>query len=239
MFFRVLKLFGLDIPARMAEVRTTFEERVELAKEQVTERAQAAAAMAALFGLAGVAVLAAFGVGLVALYDWIALSYGPFYGYAAVVVVLLVLAAAAFAGAKIKAKSWSAESADRAAVKQRELAQTRVARVTAATAALEGPPPPLPHPSQSLDSTSADDLIEPLTLILSKMISFPTVGHPMLDDLLARLRDPARGVADETVERVAHAVRYGARSQLIMALGSAVLIGWFLGRHHPHQAEAT
>jgi hypothetical protein len=35
---------------------------------------------------------------------------------------------------------------------------------------------------------------------------------------------------------VAHAVRYGARSQLVMALGSAVLIGWFLGRHRPEAA---
>jgi uncharacterized membrane protein YqjE len=226
MFFRVLKLFGLDIPARVAEVRTTLEERVELAKVQVTERAQAAAAIAALSGLAGVAVFAAFGVGLVALYDWIALSYGQFYGYAAVVVVLLVLAATAVAAARLKAKSWSAETADRAAVKQRALTQTRVARVTAAAAALEAPPPPLRHPFQSHDSTSPSDLIEPLTLILSKMIKFPTFGHPLLDDLLVRLRGPVRGVADETVERVAHAVRYGTRSQLVMAMGVVLGPPW-------------
>jgi hypothetical protein len=155
------------------------------------------------------------------------------------VVVLLVLAATAFAGAKVKAKSWSAESTDRAAVKHRELAQTRVPRVAAATAALEAPRPPLPHPSQSVGSTSAGDLIEPLTLILSKMIKFPTFGNPLLDDLLVHLRGPARGVTDETVERVAHAVRYGGRSQLVVTLGSAVLIGWFLGHHRPHEIDAA
>ena len=90
-----------------------------------------------------------------------------------------------------------------------------------------------------MSSTSAGDLIEPLTLILSKMIKFPTVGHPLLDDLLVHLRGPVRGVAEETVERVAHAVRYGARSQLVMALGSAALIGWFLGRHRPDETDAA
>jgi hypothetical protein len=239
MFFKMLKLFGLDVPTKLAEVRTTLEERVEFAKDEFTERAQAAAAMAALFGLAGLAVFAAAGVGLVALYDWVALTYGPFYGYAAVVGVLLVLAATAFGGARMKARSWPAESAGRAAVKQRELTQSRVTRVAAARAAIEGPPPPLPHPSQSRDSTSAGDLIEPLALILSKMIKFPTFGNPLLDDLLVHLRGPARGVADETVERVAHTVRYGARSQLVVTLGSAVLIGWFLGHHRPYEIDAA
>ena len=65
------------------------------------------------------------------------------------------------------------------------------------------------------------------------------VGDTVVDDLWVWLLDPVRGVADETVERVAHAVRYGARSQLVMALGSAVLIGWFLGRHRPHEVEAA
>ena len=104
MFFKVLKLLGLDVPAKLAEVRTTLEEQVELAKDQVTERAQTAASMAALFGLAGLAMFAAAGVGLAALYDWVALSYGPFYGYAAVIAVLLVLAATALIRARLQAE---------------------------------------------------------------------------------------------------------------------------------------
>jgi hypothetical protein len=58
-----------------------------------------------------------------------------------------------------------------------------------------------------------------------------------VDELVANLRDPVRSVADETVERVAHAVRYGARSQLALSLGGAVLIGWFVGRHQPHDID--
>jgi hypothetical protein len=179
MFFKMLKLFGLDLPAKLAEVRTTLEERVELVKDQVTDRAQATAAIAALFGLAGMAMFAAVCVGLAALYDWIALSYGQFYGYAAVVAVLLLLAATAFAGARMKARSWPAESAGRLVEKQRELAQNRVVRVAAATTALESSFSPSPYPPLSSYSTSAGDLIEPLTLILSKMIRFPTLGNPL------------------------------------------------------------
>jgi hypothetical protein len=216
MFFRVLKLFGLDIPARVAEVRTTLEERVELAKEHVTERAQAAAAIAALFGLAGVAVFAASGVGLVALYDWIALSYGSFYGYAALVVVLLVLAATAVAAARLKAKTWSAETADRAAVKQRALTQTRVARVTAAPAALEAPPPPLRHPFRSHDSIRRFDRAADTDLVEDDTISNiwapatrRSVGSPAWSGARRRGRDGRTGGARGAMRR-AFAVGHGS-----------------------------
>jgi hypothetical protein len=33
MFFRIMKLFGIDIPARIAEVRIDLEERVALAND--------------------------------------------------------------------------------------------------------------------------------------------------------------------------------------------------------------
>lgn len=46
-----------------------------------------------LFAVAGLFVVAAFFVGLVALYRWIAITYGQFWGFGAVGAVLLVLAA--------------------------------------------------------------------------------------------------------------------------------------------------
>jgi hypothetical protein len=35
MLFRILKLFGVDVPARIARVRAKFEQRVEIARDQV------------------------------------------------------------------------------------------------------------------------------------------------------------------------------------------------------------
>jgi hypothetical protein len=60
MQFRILKLFGIDIPARMAEVRIDLEERFDLAKDSVQQAAQTAAVLAMLFFLASLAALAAF-----------------------------------------------------------------------------------------------------------------------------------------------------------------------------------
>jgi hypothetical protein len=234
MFFKIIKLFGFDVPARMAELRVDLEERVELAKDHVNQAAQAAAVLAALFVLASLAALSALAVGLIALYSWVSLGYGQFYGFAAVGGVLIITAVIMFRSAMIKSKSWSAASADRAAAKQRKLAQAHAERVAAAAEVFEAPAVRSLPPATS---TSTSDLVEPLALILSKMIKFPTAGEPLLDELLVHLRAPAQGIADETVAGIAHAVRYGERRQLFAALGGAVLVGWLLGRHRPHQMD--
>ena len=62
---------------------------------------------AGLFAVAGLFVVAAFFVGLMALYRWLALAYGQFWGFGAVGAVLLVLAAicAGVAMAQMKRKT--------------------------------------------------------------------------------------------------------------------------------------
>jgi hypothetical protein len=245
MLFNILKLFGLDVPARIAEVRTEIEQRVELAKDHVKQAAQTAGLLAAMFVLAGLAALSALGVGLIAFYHWVSLNYGQFYGFAAVGGVLILLAVILFASAVLKAKSWSTESATRAEEKRlklsADLAQAQaegVAASAAAAGAWDGPAlrPILPA-TPSLAPTSASDLVESLTLILSKMVKFPTTGNPPLDELLVHLRGSARGVADEAVEGVVHAVRYGERPKLVAALGGAIFIGWLFARHRPDHAS--
>jgi hypothetical protein len=49
MLFKILQLFGIDLPARMAEVRVDVEERFDLAKDSVEQAAQTAAVLALLF----------------------------------------------------------------------------------------------------------------------------------------------------------------------------------------------
>lgn len=73
---------------------------------EATGRATAYAVAAGLLAVAGLFVVAALFVGLIALYRWVAITYGQFWGFGAVGAVLLVLAAA-FAGvamAQIKRK---------------------------------------------------------------------------------------------------------------------------------------
>ena len=60
---------------------------------QATGRATSYGVAAGLFAVAGLFLIAAFFVGLIALYRWVAIAYGQFWGFGAVAAVLLVLGA--------------------------------------------------------------------------------------------------------------------------------------------------
>jgi Putative Actinobacterial Holin-X, holin superfamily III len=232
MLFRILRLFGIDVPARMAEARIDLEDHFDLAKDSVQRTAQTAAVLAMLFFLAGLAALAAFVVGLIALYSWVSINYGEFHGLTTIGGVLLLIAIVTFTAGISKVNSWRDENARRVAAKRRDLAQTHAQRVAAATEALEAPkiarPPIPPQPS---GATAASDLTEALVSTLSSAIKLPTAENPILEGLIARLRSSAAGIADESVEALVRAVRYGDRPQVFAALGGAMFVGWYLGRH--------
>jgi hypothetical protein len=61
---------------------------------QATGHLTSYAVAAGLFAAAGLFVIATFFVGLIALYRWVAINYGQFWGFGAVAAVLLMLAAA-------------------------------------------------------------------------------------------------------------------------------------------------
>ncbi|WP_426423082.1 phage holin family protein [Bradyrhizobium genosp. A] len=61
---------------------------------QTTGRLTSYAVAAGLFAVAGLFLIAAFFVGLIALYRWVAITCGEFWGFGAVAAVLLVLAGA-------------------------------------------------------------------------------------------------------------------------------------------------
>jgi uncharacterized membrane protein len=230
MLFKILKPFGIDLPARMAEVWIDLEERFDLAKDSVEQAIQTAALLGTLFFLAGVAALSAFGVGLVALYTWVSSNYGELYGFAAITTILLFLALVMFAIAINKSKSWRGESASRVA-RTLEIAQARAKRIAAATEAFEGPAPRPPPPSSG--AAAAGDLIVPLVCSLSRIIKLPITGNPVMEELFARLQSSERDVADKTVEGLVRTVLYGEQLHLFAALGGALFVGWFLGRHSP------
>jgi hypothetical protein len=91
--------------------------------------------------------------------------------------------------------------------------------------------PLLAAPPQTSGAATASDLIEPLVWALSSTIKLLTIGNPVLEELFARLRSSAAGVAGESVEALVCAVRDGGRPQLFAGLGGAMFVGWSLGRH--------
>jgi hypothetical protein len=224
--FKLLKLFGIEVPGHISQLRARFEQRVEVAKDRVRQAAQRAALVAGLSGLAALAALCAAGIGLFALYRWVFINYGQFYGLAAVGGILTLAAMILFLGAFVEAKSGSDANHD----------GHKLGRVTPQLQAFANPTAPVvaqPSPLPGHAATSAADLVEPLSVILSRVTSFPTIGNPVLDELLLALRGSAKGAADEAVDGVVHTVRYGSHTQLVSVLGAAVFVGWLLARHRP------
>jgi len=248
MLFSDLKLFGFDALPKLAEVRAEFERRVELAKGRVTQTLITASILALIFALAGLAALAAIGVGLSALYSWIAINYGQFYGYAAVGALLIIISAALLVTGILEAKSSSSEPSaphlqeglTRTADKE-ELPRTadeagnELSTQTASAADMEleravaqqvrSAPPSIP-------SNSEHRLFELLSLILSKFIKLPITGNPAVDDAIQALRGPASDVAEDAIRSASDMIHYGERQKLIAALGAAVFMGWILERIH-------
>ena len=92
MLFKILKLFGLDVPAKVAAAKSVIEQRAEEVAQYAGQTVQTAAVIAALSALAGVLGAMAVGVGLYALYRVDADSYGVYAGLGVVGGVLIAAA---------------------------------------------------------------------------------------------------------------------------------------------------
>lgn len=84
MFFKLLKLAGLDVNAKIAELKAELAFKAEQASEHVTHKARALAMVAALFWCAGIMALLALIVGLAAIYKLGEIHYGLFTGFSLV-----------------------------------------------------------------------------------------------------------------------------------------------------------
>jgi hypothetical protein len=228
MLFKILKLFGLDVPARVAVAKSVIEQRAEEVAQYAGHTVQTAAVIAALSALAGVLGAMAVGVGLYALYRLDADSYGVYAGLGVVGGVLVAAALILFLIARAKGQSLS----------RRRIFNPLGPFPTAASSpalgvAPAGPAPVFSHPPGEARPEPDRDLLEPLAFLLGKYIKFPALGNPVLDQLVGNLRATARGTTDEAVERAANLLRHGDRKQILVLLGGAVFVGWLLARQDP------
>jgi hypothetical protein len=246
MLFKVLKLFGLDITAKIEAVRADLELRVEAATDHVKQVAQEAAVIAAFSAVASVTAAMAVGVGMIALYRWTAATYGAYAGLGFVGVILVVVAVIFAIGATIKGNSLAGNR-----VKLSRYASGRAGVTThaddiisasAIDAAASEPSsgshawnPPATATRVS-PTASASDLVEPLAFLLSKVVKYPSVGNPVVDELIGHLRSTAHGTTDEAISRAANVIRHGDRANLVVVLTGAALIGWLLSHHSRPQS---
>jgi hypothetical protein len=227
MLFKILKLFGLDVPAKVAAAKSMIEQRVEEVTDYAKQATQTAAVIAALSAVAGVLVAMAVGVGLFALYRAVAESYGVNAGLGVVAGILIVAALILLLIARTKGQSLSNRQVFE------PLRPTAAPSVAAPAAAPSLALAPSPASFGRAPVVSAGDLIEPLAFLLGRYLKYPALGHPVLNELVGNLRNTARGTANEAVERAANLVRYGDRGQLFMLLGGAAVAGWLLARQSP------
>ena len=247
MLLKILKLFGLDVPAKIEAAKTSLERRIEEAADHVKQVAVDAAVIAALSAVAMVTAMMAFVVGLIALYFAVSNAYGVYAGLEAVGGVLVIITIALAATAAVKAKSMAAAGtrseryvaapaimpsdpdmvetaaiAEAAASESRSDAVNLAPTVTAPVFASTAQPAP--------NSSAARELLEPLAYLLPKVIKFPTMGNPEVDEMIGNLAVAARGTADEAVERAAAVVHQGSRTNLVLVLTGAGVVGWMLAR---------
>jgi hypothetical protein len=249
MLFKILKLFGLDVPAKIEAVKASLERRVEQATDHVKQLALEAAVIAALSAVAIVTAVMAVGVGLIALYFWTANAYGMYAGLGVVggilVVVTVALAAAAAVEARSMASNGTTPERTTAATaapaydpnlieNAAEAAATQMHSVViapASDAVAPAPPAFAPAARPAAPFSSARDLVEPLAYLLPKVVKFPTIGDPAVDELIGNLAATARSTADEAVNRAANVIRQGNRANLIVVLTGAAMVGWILAHH--------
>ena len=229
MLFKILKLFGIDVPAKIEAAKTSLERRVEQATDHVKQVARDAALIAALAAIAAVAATVAVGIGLIALYRWTADAYGVYAGLEVTGGLMVAVALLCGVGAAIKGKSLGSTEASASEGNELLTSEER------ATTLSREPPIATIQPT----TASASDIIEPLSLLLSKIVRYPTLGNPDVDRLIDNLRVTAQGAADETINSAAHVIRNGDRTNLMVVLTGAAFIGWLLSHHyHPRSQPA-
>ena len=245
MLFKILKLFGLDVPAKIEAAKASLELRLQHAADHVRQEARQAAVIAVLSAFAAVAGAMAFGIGLVALYWWTADAYGPYAGLGVVAGILVAAAVALATAAALKANSPASIRSEMPRHGTGGLASdsvTAAGALEAEAAIEEAETSAATHTwapakaTQAVAAASASELVEPLAFLLSRAVKYPSIGNPIIDELVGNLRVSAQGATSEAIEHAADVVRNGDRANLVFVLAGSAFIGWLLA-HHSRQGS--
>ena len=111
MLFKILKLFGLDVPAKVDAAKALIEQRVAEMADRAKHVALSAALIIALSTFAGLFLTMAIGVGLLALYHTEEAAYGVDVALAIVATVLVAATLILLVVALMLGKSLSSKHA--------------------------------------------------------------------------------------------------------------------------------
>ena len=227
MFFKLLNLAGIDINAKVAELRADFELKAQRISERAAVKARNLALIAGLFLGASIFLLLALIVGLVALFHWAELHYGPYTGLALVASALLILAALCVG----IALSYMPSSSDEPVLTSGAFTSPPRHTQSAPSASPTGPTEGVASASSyQAAPIKGEDLVEPLLVLLGPYLRRPVTGHPAIDSFIDQIAIKAEGTTNEAVGRAADLVRNGNRATMWSVLGAVTLLGWLIAR---------
>lgn len=200
MLREVLRLLGVDLDHKLAEIRAQIEEFRIKTTRQITAQLKVTSLMVACVLVGTITAIATFIIVLVALYRWVEMYKGPFAALAAVGGIMALLTAVMF-GLAFGQRS----RRPRSAVVDRPQPQTGL------------PPRPPPPP-------------QPVPVALSALLPSPPPNASIFDVLAHRFSSRVAGAGDEAVDAAVSIMRTGSRSALFGTLAVAALVGVLLGR---------
>jgi hypothetical protein len=229
---RILRLVGIDLPARIAALEEEVGRRAEAAAGLVKRATRQAAMIAALGAAAVITALLIFVTGLIALYVWVADQHGAYAGLAVVAgtllvltVVLLLVARGKTRGlakmATIKRPLFALPDAEERKSTERQATHVVVAGGGAASAAAAAAPPSAASPPH--------DGVESLATLVDTLVRYPVTGHPLADLLLRQIGPSTRLPTEDAIVRASRLIRDGDRTTMLGVLAATAAVGYFLG----------
>jgi hypothetical protein len=242
MLLQLLSVFGLDVEARLADVRSRLELRFEQATGELQRAALDVAQTAIMAAAAGVAAAAAIGVGLVALYRWVAEFEGAYVALGVVAAVLVVLSIILAIAAGMRTRSIrrrrrppvSSPGVERSirANTQSDAKSDAKSDDNAGGARL---PSPVPAAASARPAPGAAVWSELAAFVLPLLMRMPAGDGAAL---AARLRERGSGSLHSALHASANFVREGERGNLVLAVAGAMLAGWLMS-HRMHEQNRS
>ena len=223
MLFNLLKAFGIDIPARIEELRLKVEQRVERAADQAKHVAQDVAMTAALAGIAAVAAAAAIAIGLAALFHWVAETEGVYAAYSVIGGILLAVTAGLGGAAWARTRTARAEPAA-----ERVLESARAGSIEQRAERSVWNPDAAAQPAANSAGVALGKV---LAFLLPLFLSSPSRGAGAVEELAGSLATGGRNTVGEALDGAARLVRDGDRINLLAAVAGAMLFGWIMTRY--------
>jgi len=230
MLFALLKLMGLDLPAKIAAAKTKLELRFEEATDGVKQAVEHAWLTAVFSAIAIATAAMTAGVALIALYRWIGDAYGPYAGLGLTGAILIVVTAIFATAATLTLSTLTG--------KPRKLPRDAAgtADVTSHSHGETSAPIAVLPNAQTAPKSGLDEV--PFSLLLTKFVKYPSVGNAVVDEVIGHLRASASDTAGEAIERAADVVRSGDLKNLVLVLTGAACAGWLLAQHSRQQRSS-